>query len=492
MIRHLTLKDVGPTRTLDFSFAPRLNVFTGDNGLGKTFVLDVLWWVLTTTWAGEKAFPWRPPDGGQGDFGQGDLTPSIAAVLCKRASQPLAELEVESGGVWGWASQEWARTPWQPRRQTPGPTVYPTRHDEAEFRPRSLVLYARIDGSFAVWDSYYVKGGIHGYAEAAIVLTPAELWDGKDASDPEVQGGKRTVIGGLISDWVSWQQRVKSPEFEALCRVLQALAPPDETLTPGEPTRVHLRDRRDIPTLSTSCGVVPVTLASAGMRRALSLAYLLVWAWTEHSRAAKQSRQEPTRDLVLLLDEPELHQHPAWQRVFLPAILQAIASLAPEVGVQVFTATHAPMVLASLESVFREDLDDLFVLERDGRVVKATELPFGKEGDVGNWLESTVFGGVGGRSREAKLAIDAAMDFMANRMEEAERNLSACNARLANLIPLQVDDPKVLEWADAKYRQLPLVERIHAALLLALSSHDPFWVQWVRTWHDHARSLVRP
>ena len=60
MIRHLTLKDVGPARDLKFAFSPRLNVLTGDNGLGKTFVLDVLWWVLTTTWAGEKAFPWRP------------------------------------------------------------------------------------------------------------------------------------------------------------------------------------------------------------------------------------------------------------------------------------------------------------------------------------------------------------------------------------------------------------------------------------------------
>ncbi len=46
MIRKLALKDVGPARELKFSFAPRLNVLTGDNGLGKAFVLDVLWFAF--------------------------------------------------------------------------------------------------------------------------------------------------------------------------------------------------------------------------------------------------------------------------------------------------------------------------------------------------------------------------------------------------------------------------------------------------------------
>ena len=30
--------------------APRLNLITGDNGLGKSFLLDVAWWALTRKW----------------------------------------------------------------------------------------------------------------------------------------------------------------------------------------------------------------------------------------------------------------------------------------------------------------------------------------------------------------------------------------------------------------------------------------------------------
>ncbi len=51
MLEHLKLKNLGPADEMDFAFGTRLNVLTGDNGLGKTFVLDLAWWALTRTWA---------------------------------------------------------------------------------------------------------------------------------------------------------------------------------------------------------------------------------------------------------------------------------------------------------------------------------------------------------------------------------------------------------------------------------------------------------
>ncbi len=43
MLKELHLRNVGPAEALDVEFAERLNVFTGDNGLGKTFLLDMAW-----------------------------------------------------------------------------------------------------------------------------------------------------------------------------------------------------------------------------------------------------------------------------------------------------------------------------------------------------------------------------------------------------------------------------------------------------------------
>ena len=36
-------------------FTSRLNLLTGDNGLGKTFILDVAWWVQARKWADLQA-----------------------------------------------------------------------------------------------------------------------------------------------------------------------------------------------------------------------------------------------------------------------------------------------------------------------------------------------------------------------------------------------------------------------------------------------------
>ncbi len=46
MLKKLRLRDVGPALSFDIEFSDRLNIFTGDNGLGKSFILDIAWWAL--------------------------------------------------------------------------------------------------------------------------------------------------------------------------------------------------------------------------------------------------------------------------------------------------------------------------------------------------------------------------------------------------------------------------------------------------------------
>ena len=59
MLKELHLRSVGPSPQFDVEFANRLNIFTGDNGLGKSFLLDVAWWVLTGNWVEQPAYPQR-------------------------------------------------------------------------------------------------------------------------------------------------------------------------------------------------------------------------------------------------------------------------------------------------------------------------------------------------------------------------------------------------------------------------------------------------
>ena len=59
MLKELHLQSVGPSPQFDVEFADRVNIFTGDNGLGKSFLLDVAWWVLTGNWVEQPAYPQR-------------------------------------------------------------------------------------------------------------------------------------------------------------------------------------------------------------------------------------------------------------------------------------------------------------------------------------------------------------------------------------------------------------------------------------------------
>jgi hypothetical protein len=419
MIESLSLRGVGPAPVLGpIGFGERVNLITGDNGLGKSFLLDVVWWALTGSWTKVPAWP-RPE-------ASPDAPPRIQAKV--RGKTAAAEID----SVYDFAAEEWSRGSGRP--PMPG-----------------LVVYFRVDGRFSLWDPaqhYWRRSKTKGVDDparpAALHLTLDEAWNSVLAAD-----GK-TICRGLIEDWVTWQQTA-SRELEALRRVLELLSPDGpERLVPGPPTQVWLDDRRLHPTLSLPYGDVPVTLASAGMQRVLTVAYLLVWAWEGHVRASQLLRQEPERRMVVLFDEPETHLHPRWQRTLVPSLLSALGALQEGLAPQLLVSTHSPLVLGSLEPLFTEQTDRMFELSLDearGEVSIAAPA-FVKRGDVVSWLVSDTFGLSQARSVPAEEAIEAAERFMRG---EGDRN------------PVH----------------LRTSAQIHGELSRLLGDRDPFWPRWI-------------
>ncbi|MFT3769903.1 MAG: AAA family ATPase [Minicystis sp.] len=230
--------------------------------------------------------------------------------------------------------------------------------------------------------------------------------------------------------------------------MLADLSHPAEKMEPGKTVRLYLDDIRKFPTIELPYGDVPVIHASAAMQRILGLSYLIVWAWTEHLTYCNLRGWEPARRFVLLMDEPEMHLHPKWQRVIAPKVIDTLRSLAPGMKPQVIFTTHSPMVLASIEPHFRSLKDKLFLFEMEGREVSLRELPWVKHGDVLGWLTSEVFGLEQARSIEAERAIDAAYAFM--------------RGDTGSL-------PAGLDTAEAIHRELTRV----------LPDQDPFWPRWI-------------
>lgn len=370
MLESLHLQNVGPAPEMKMEFAPRLNLITGDNGLGKSFLLDVAWWALTRTWARGLALP-KP-----------GAKSSISFAYTKKTPRPYTYTSKFDVGSERWSVKN-------SRPAIPG-----------------LILYAQVDGGFSVWDparNYWKDDSPD--RPNAYLFSASEVWEGNEYCE------------GLIRDWASWQ-REKGRPFELLSKVLETVSPsPAERLEAGELRKLTVGDPKRYPTLRMPYGEdVPVIHASAGMRRIIALAYLLIWTWEEHLEAARVRGEAPAREVVFLIDEIEAHLHPQWQRRIVPALLKVMDSLTGEHGsrVQLVAVTHSPLVLASAEPLFDAENDAWFDLDLDVKVrgVVLRKRTFVRRGEVGNWLTSEAFDLNEPRSLEGETAITAALALL--------------------------------------------------------------------------------
>ena len=417
MLERLALDNVGPAREMQLEFAPRVNLITGDNGLGKSFLLDLAWWALTRRWPRDvnqqmtSGYPARPRDS--------DRAARIEVGLRGKTGPGDHEAEYSS------SNQAWSFGKGRP--PMPG-----------------LVIYAHADGSFSVWDP------ARNYWDElerlpAYVLTEAQVWDGLTHT---VNGRVIPLCNGLLSDWSAWI-RANDDNAAHMETALTALSPAEglgQVIRPGQPARLSVDDARDIPCIETEyAGQVPILHASSGVRRAVALAYMLTWAWSEHRIAARLRRDATTDQIVMLVDELESHLHPRWQRSMLRALRDLGSSLLRSAQCQLVVSTHSPLVLASAEPWFDPECDAWFDLDLEGEPPEPVlrRRIFTARGTTGGWLTSEAF------------------DLQTDRSIEAER------AYLAAMDLLKQEAPALRD-----------VMRVHQQLVATFPDVDRFWVRW--------------
>ena len=135
MLEYLHLVNVGPAPEMKMELGSRLNLITGDNGLGKSFLLDVAWWALTRRWPQDvnskltSGYAARPTEIKKPASIEFRVTSKTKKVNYTSTFQPREESWLGKSG-----------RPWNP----------------------GLVIYAHADGSFSVWDparNYWKKQG---------------------------------------------------------------------------------------------------------------------------------------------------------------------------------------------------------------------------------------------------------------------------------------------------------------------------------------------
>jgi hypothetical protein len=123
--------------------------------------------------------------------------------------------------------------------------------------------------------------------------------------------------------------------------------------------------------------------------------------------------------------------------------MKVASELSVAVKTQLHIATHSPLVLASVETIFDESRDDLHHLKLvDGNAV-LEELPFIRRGRADLWLVSDVFGLGQARSLPAEQAIEEAKALQLAEVVSADR-VREVNSRLISL--LAADDDFWPRW----------------------------------------------
>ena len=180
--------------------------YTGDNGLGKSFLLDIVWYALTSQWPVEV---------------NGRMTSGYMARPLEVAKESIIRYTV--GGS---SKKDNATIEARYEREYEN---WKKEHDDAS--KTSLVVYAHYDGSFSVWDPHrnHSSRSINPNAngrQSAFVLTQSEVWDGMN-SISKSSGKEIPNCNGLVRDWVSWQDRHKDnvrDEFSILSDILENLS----------------------------------------------------------------------------------------------------------------------------------------------------------------------------------------------------------------------------------------------------------------------------
>lgn len=428
MLRKLKLTGVGELPNGEYLFGKRFNVFTGDNGLGKTFMLDTIWYALTRRWLNDV----NPQlmYGYMAQPSKADGAHKIQFDLDTPANIKVKDYTV----AFKFDQQAWVGRPGRP--YSPG-----------------LVIYAHADGGFSIWDparNYWVKkGNVDAQErEPAFVFSNYEVWNGQyKFAAASSEGSKKTtcLIEGLLTDVALWESNTQSKEFPILCKLLKTISPESFKLTFGELTKYSLDDVRNIPSVNIGYGDIPVLWASSAIKRVLALAYILVWAFSKHVDAANFLRTNPTSQVTLLFDELDAHLHPKWQSTIMNSLagcvkdmMQTFAGVGVGCNVQIIASTHSPVVMTSLEDIFDKEEDKWFDFDyaTDGSI-RIANRDFQNKGTSDAWLQSQAFDMSTTYSPKTGVLIREAEKLLEDEehVNRAEPRLREILTELANRLP---------------------------------------------------------
>lgn len=423
MLRWLELQNLGPCKQAKLELGKRLTVITGDNGVGKSFFLDVAFWIMTDQWPGEL---------------NAAVLSGLKAIPTSHQTEASISFSVRGHEVIGQAYFERETRSWNRNYH----------FSDAS----SMVIYAMADGSFALWEPASNGSSEMNAASAddqlpAYVFSNYELWNGV------MQPDGTSICDGIIRDVGTWVKE-QGQSFQHFNELLGCFTLGGHSISLGELQEPKSnRDRRPIPTINYGIEQnVSILNVSSAVKRVIAFSYIYFWGLQTNTFFSKRNEKTSVKQLVVLFDEPEAHLHPLGQRDIIPGLLKMFSKSTLEHQL-VFT-THSPVLLGSLEAIFTSTQDvwqDFDIL--DGSAV-VNNRDFEVQGDYGRWLTTEAFNFATTKTPNADVVAMEVRNYIERKIHDESLATELSRKVKKHLNPVNPMYNVWFSYLDSQHRQL--------------------------------------
>ncbi|MDY7230290.1 AAA family ATPase [Hyalangium rubrum] len=339
-IERIELKNFRGFESRTLELAPSFNILIGDNGTGKTAILDALSIGAGALFLGLDGA--SPPGIHRLDVRR--VTHKLGEVLTLEAAYPA---QITCSGIIGDKALQWART-------LEGPTKHTTHGGASELARLGTTWNNRVRAGKELTlplISYYGTGRLwlqrrerrSTSSDGARVLRPGSRFRGyRGCLDPS------SDHKGFVS-WFKTMELIqiqKGQELGTLAAVKQALS---KCLRGW---REVLYDFRLGALIARNENTqLPFEMLSDGVRNILAMVGDIAYRAATLNPHLREEASSKTPGIVLI-DEIDLHLHPLWQR----EVVDDLRAVFP--AIQFVATTHSPFIIQSLRKNELINLDD--------------------------------------------------------------------------------------------------------------------------------------